>query len=141
MPPLRKLQALLGLPRVRPGRVAFAGALLVVAIGLGIAAFVELIGALRIALLAVLHPAWVSLITGGVLLLIAGVLCLIAARISRPLPPPPREEAGVGDPLAEALLWVRAHPQEAALVAAVLGFFTGAVPEARETLRDLLKTR
>lgn len=143
MPPISALAALLGLPRFSPARLALAFALLVVAIGLAIAAFVELVGALRLALLTVLHPAWVSLIVGAVILAIAAALCLVAWRLSRPLPPPKRPERPPregAEPLAQALDWVRAHPQQAAVMAAVLGFVAGAVPEAREALKDILKT-
>jgi hypothetical protein len=143
LPPISAFATLLGLPRFSPARLALAFALLIVATGLAIAAFVELVEALRLALLTVLHPAWVSLIVGAVILGIAGVLCMVAYRLSRPLPPPPRPErprGEGGDPLAQALGWVRRHPQQATVMAAVLGFVTGAVPEAREALKDILKT-
>jgi len=144
LPPLATLAALLGLPRISLARVALALAILIVAAGLAIAAFVEMVDALRLALLTVLHPAWVRLITGGALLALAGLLVLVAARLARPLPrpsPEPRggEAAGSADPLAVALAWVRAHPQQATVLAAVLGFLTGALPEARRALADLLK--
>lgn len=143
MPPVSALVTLLGLPRFSPARLALAFALLIVAAGLAIAAFIELVDALRLALLTILHPAWVSLIVGAVILAIAALLCLIAFRLSRPLPPPPRPERPRregGDPLAEALGWVRAHPQQATVMAAVLGFVTGALPEARKALEDILKS-
>lgn len=142
MVPVRALAALLGLPRISPSRVALALALLIVAVGLAIAGFIELVAALRLALLTVLHPAWVSLIVAATILALAAGLCLVAYRLSRPLPPPPErrpsEQKGP-DPLAETLAWVRAHPQQATVIAAVLGFVTGALPEARKALQDLLK--
>lgn len=140
---MRALAGLLGLPRFSPRRIALALALLIVATGLAIAAVVHLIDALSLALLTVLHPAWVRLITGSTILLLAGGLCLVAWQLSRPLPPheAPEGKAGEGDALAAALAWVRGHPQQATIVAAVLGFCAGAIPEARAALNDLLKPR
>jgi hypothetical protein len=144
LPPLGALVALLGLPRYSPRRLALALALLVVAAVLAIVAFIELAHALRLALLTVLDPAWVALILGAALLLLAVILWLVAARLSRPLPPVPRPvpaagaSAGEGDLLALAITWVRAHPQQATVLAAVLGFLTGALPEARRALADIL---
>ena len=144
MPPLGALVALLGLPRISLRRVALALGLLVVATVLTIVALVELAHALRLALLIVLDPAWVALIIGAGLLLVAALLGLTAWRLGRPLPPPPRptpapgRTTAEGDLLTLAIAWVRAHPQQATVLAAVLGFLTGALPEARRALADIL---
>ncbi len=144
MPSLADLAALLGLPRFSLTRLVLALALLAVATGLAIAAFVELVDALRFALLTVLHPAWASLLTAGFIFLLVLALGLAAYRLSRPLPPPARPaggRAGAGpvDPaLAQALRWVRGHPQQATVIAAVLGFCTGALPEVRRALQQIL---
>ncbi len=141
MPRLSDLAALLGLPRFSVARLALALALLVVATALAIAAFIELIDALRLALLTVLHPAWASLATAGFIFVLAAVVCLSAWRLSRPLPPPEPRPAGAApaDPgLAQALSWIRRHPQQATVIAAVLGFCTGALPEVRRALQQIL---
>jgi hypothetical protein len=144
LPPLGALVALLGLPRISLRRVALALGLLVVATVLTIVALVELAHALRLALLIVLDPAWVALIIGAGLLLVAALLGLTAWRLGRPLPPPPRPTPAPGGTTAEgdlltlAIAWVRAHPQQATVLAAVLGFLTGALPEARRALADIL---
>ncbi len=144
MPSLADLAALLGLPRFSLTRLALALALLAVATGLAIAAFVELVDALRFALLTVLHPAWARLATAGFIFLLVLALGLAAYRLSRPLPPSARPEAtpsgaAAADPaLAQALRWVRGHPQQATVIAAVLGFCTGALPEVRRALQQIL---
>ncbi len=141
MPRLADLAALLGLPRFSIARLALSFALLVVATALAIAAFIELIGALRLALLTVLHPAWASLATAGFIFVLAASVCLTAWRLSRPLPPldlPATGAAPLDPGLAEALGWVRGHPQQATVIAAVLGFVTGAVPEVRRALQQIL---
>jgi hypothetical protein len=139
--PLGELIALLGLPRFSPARLAAAFGLLIVAIGLGIAGFVGLMDALHLYLLRHLSPPVAKLWVGLLLLLLAGALCLIARRLIRPLPvakrPPP---AGL-DASAQALLWVRRHPGQSAVLAAVLGFCAGALPEARKAMSDLAKTQ
>ncbi len=142
MPSLSDLAALLGLPRFSIARLALALALLVVATALAIAAFIELVDALRFALLTVLHPAWASLATAGFIFVLAAVVCLTAWRLSRPLPPLEPQRSGAapgGDPgLAQALRWIRRHPQQATVIAAVLGFVTGALPEVRRALQQIL---
>jgi heme/copper-type cytochrome/quinol oxidase subunit 1 len=138
---LADLATLLGLPRFSLTRLALALALLAVATGLAITAFVELVDALRLALLTVLHPAWASLVTAGFILLLVVALGLVAWRLSRPLPAPARRAAGAApaDPaLAQALRWVQGHPQQATVIAAVLGFVTGALPEVRRALQQIL---
>jgi hypothetical protein len=143
LPSLADLAALLGLPRFSPTRLALALALLAVATGLAITAFVELIDAFRFALLTVLQPAWASLATAGFIFLLVLALGLFAYRLSRPLPAPARlsEEpsgAAANPALGEALRWVRGHPQQATVIAAALGFVTGALPEVRRALQQIL---
>jgi hypothetical protein len=111
-----------------------------VAIGLGIAGFIGLIDALHLYLLIYVSPPVAALLVGLVLLLLAGVLCLIAGRLSRPLSPSRRPATGGGDATAEAIAWVQRHPGQSAVLAAVLGFCAGALPEARKAMSDLAKT-
>jgi uncharacterized membrane protein YfcA len=140
--PLGELIALLGLPRFSPARLAVAFGLLIVAIGLGIAGLVGLAEALHLYLLRHLSPPVAKLLIGLLLLLLAGVLCLIARRLTRPLlPSPKRPTTASGDASAEALAWVRRHPGQSAVLAAVLGFCVGALPEARKAMSDLAKTQ
>lgn len=133
--------ALLGLPRFSLARLALAFGLLIVAIGLGIAGFVGLVDALHLYLLRHLSAPVASLIIGLLLLLLAGALCLVARRLTRPLPAPSRPPAASGDAGSEALAWVQRHPGQSAVLAAVLGFCAGALPEARKAMSDLVKTR
>jgi hypothetical protein len=138
--PVPQLIALLGLPRFSLARLAMAFGLLVVAIGLGIAGFIGLIDALHLYLLIYVSPPVAALLVGLVLLLLAGVLCLIAGRLSRPLSPSRPPATGGGDATAEAIAWVQRHPGQSAVLAAVLGFCAGALPEARKAMSDLAKT-
>jgi hypothetical protein len=139
--PLRELIELLGLPRFSPARLALAFGLLIVAIGLGIAGFVGLTDALHLYLLRHLSPPVAKLVIGLVLLLLAGVLCLIARHLIRPLPAARRPTSASTEAGAEALAWVRRHPGQSAVLAAVLGFCAGALPEARQAMSDLAKTK
>lgn len=141
MLPLGELIALLGLPRFSPARLAAAFGLLIIAIGLGIAGFVELMDALYLHLLQHLRPPVAKLLVGLLLLLLAGALCLIARLLTRPLPAPKRPPPAGIDAGAEALAWVRRHPGQSAVLAAVLGFCAGALPEARKAMSDLAKPR
>ena len=142
MIPLGELIALLGLRRFSPARLGLAFGLLIVAIGLGIAGFVELMEALYLYLLQHLSPPVAKLLIGLALLLLAAALCLIARRLIRPLPAPGRPTTASGAASAEAALaWVRRHPGQSAVLAAVLGFCVGALPEARKAMSDLAKTQ
>ena len=144
MVPLRELIALLGLPRFSPARLATAFGLVIVAIGLAIAGFVELMEALYLHLLQHLSAPVAKLLIGLALLLLAGALCLIARHLIRPLPARPtagRPATASGKASAEALAWVRRHPGQSAVLAAVLGFCVGALPEARKAMSDLAKTQ
>jgi hypothetical protein len=139
--PLAELIALLGLPRFSLPRLALAFGLLIVAIGLAIAGLVGLLEALHLYLLRHLSPPLARLAIGLVLLVLAGALCLLARRLTRPLPAPKRLAAEGGDASAQAFAWVQRHPGQAAVLAAVLGFCVGALPEARKVMSDLAKPR
>ena len=141
MIPLGELIALLGLRRFSPARLGLAFGLLIVAIGLGIAGFVGLMEALHLYLLQHLSPPVAKLLVGLLLLLLAGALGLVARRLARPLPAPKRPAAASGEASAQALAWVRRHPGQSAVLAAVLGFCAGALPEARKAMSDLAKTQ
>ena len=133
--------ALLGLPRFSLARLALAFGLLIVAIGLGIAGFVGLVEALHLYLLRHLSAPVARLLIGLLLLVLAGALCLVARGLTRPLPARRRAPATSGEAGAEALDWVRRHPGQSAVLAAVLGFCAGALPEARKAMSALAKTR
>jgi hypothetical protein len=142
--PLRELIALLGLPRFSLARLALAFGLLIVAIGLAIAAFIALVDAVYLYLLPVVSPPAAHLLVGLLLLLLAACLCLIAYRLTRFAPaqarrqqPPPDVDAAT----AEALGWIQRHPGQSAVLAAVLGFCAGALPEARKAMSDLVRTQ
>jgi hypothetical protein len=141
--PLGDLIELLGLPRFSLARLALAFGLLIVAVGLGIAGFIGVLDALHLYLLLHVSPAVAALLVGLLLLVLAGVLCLIAQRLTRPLPAAPRRPpSATADPAAaEAVAWVQRHPGQSAVLAAVLGFCTGALPEARKAMSDLVKPR
>lgn len=141
MPPIRELIALLGLPRFSLARLGLALGLLIVAIGLAIAGFIGLVDALHLYLLWHLSPPVAALLIGLLLLLLAGVLCLVARRLTRPLPAPRRPSPARGDASAEALAWALRHPGQSAVLAAVLGFCVGALPEARKAMADIAKTQ
>jgi hypothetical protein len=139
--PIQQLIGLLGLPRFSLARLALAFGLLIVAIGLAIAGFIGLVGALRFALLLWLGPARANLLVGLLLLLLAGGLCLIARRLAQPLPASKRPSAASDAATAEAIAWVQQHPSQSAILAAVLGFCMGASPEARKAVSELAKPR
>ena len=141
MVPLADVIALLGLPRFSLARLALAFGLLIVAISLGIAGCVGLVEALHLYLLRHLSPPVAKLLIGLLLLVLAGALCLVARGLTRPLPARRRPPEASGEASAEALAWVRRHPGQSAVLAAVLGFCAGALPEARKAMSDLARTR
>lgn len=143
MLPIRDLIALLGLPRFSLARLALAFGLLIVAAGLGIAAFIALVGAVHLYLLLWVSPPMAELLVGILLLSLAGGLCLIASRLARPLPAARhRATAAAADAeAAQALAWIQRHPGQSAVLAAVLGFCAGALPEARKAMSELAKTQ
>jgi hypothetical protein len=139
--PIQQLIGLLGLPRFSLARLAMACGLLIVAVGLAIAGFIGLVGALHVALLRWLGPVSASLLVGLVLLLLAGGLCLIARRLAQPLPASKRSSVASDAATAEAIAWVQQHPSQSAILAAVLGFCLGASPEARKAVSELAKSK
>jgi len=139
VPPIGQLTALLGLSRISFARIAAGVALLIVATVLTIAACIELIAALRFYLRESLDPAAASVLTGLFILALAAVIGLIASHLTRTRRPSKRRARRHDDETAAALSWVLRHPQQAALIAAVLGFCTGAMPEARDALREMIK--
>ena len=141
MIPIQQLIGLLGLPRFSLARLALAFGLLIVAIGLAIAGFIGLVGALRFALLLWLGPTMANLVVGLVLLLLAAVLCLIARRLTRPLPASKVAPVAGDAATAQAIAWVQQHPNQSAILAAVLGFCMGASPEARKAVSELAKPK
>lgn len=142
MVPVQQLIGLLGVPRFSLARLAMAFGLLIVAIGLAIAGFIGLVGALRLSLLRWLDPAMANLAVALALLVLAAILCLIARRLARPLPSPKRPAPVASDAATvEAIAWVQQHPSQSAILAAVLGFCMGASPEARKAVSDLAKSK
>ena len=79
-------------------------------------------GALHLYLLRHVSAPVAELLIGMALLLLAGGLCLIAYRLTRPLPPPKRPAAKGDDASAEALAWVQRHPGQSAVLAACSAF-------------------
>lgn len=141
MIPIRQLIGLLGLPRFSPARLALAFGLLIVAVGLTIAGLVSLVGALRLVLMMWVSPPMASLLVGLALLLLAGVLCLIARRLTRPLSASKRSPATGDAATVQAIAWIQQHPSQSAFLAAILGFCMGASPEARKTVSELVKPK
>jgi len=139
--PIQQLIGLLGLPRFSLARLALAFGLLIVAIGLAIAGFIGLVGALHLALLLSIGPVAANLLVGLTLLLLAGGLCLIARRLAQPLPAPKRAPVASDAATLEAIAWVQQHPTQSAILSAVLGFCMGASPEARKAVSDLAKSK
>jgi hypothetical protein len=132
---------LLGLPRRSFARLGFALTLFALALVLAIAAFTELIAALRLALLIwTLEPALASLLTGVILLLAAWLTVIFARRyLRRRLAVPQAAALGAGAELtAQLMTMIRRHPGSAALAVALAGFVVGALPELRRALAGVL---
>lgn len=139
---MQQLIRLLGLPRFSLAGLALAFGLLVVAIGLAIAGVVNLVAALRLAVLPWLGLVYANVLVAVVLLLLAGGLCLVARRLARPLQPTRPPSSGTGDAATvQAIAWMQEHPTQAAILATVLGFCLGASPEARRAVSDLAKPK
>ena len=137
---IRQLAGLLGLPRLSPARLALAFGLLIVAVGVTTAGLVSLVGALRLVLMQWVSPASASVLVGLVLLLLAGVLLLIARRLTRPLPAP-KQATSADAATVEAVAWIQQHPGQSAVLAAIVGFCMGASPETRKAVIDLAKPK
>jgi hypothetical protein len=138
---VRALTLLLGLQRRSFARLGFALALFALALALAIAAFTQLIGALRLALLMWLaDPALASLVTGVILLLLAWLLVILARLyMRRRLTMPQAAALGAGAELtAQIMTTIRRNPGSAAMVVALVGFVVGALPELRRALSSAL---
>jgi hypothetical protein len=138
---VRALTMLLGLQRLSFARLGVALALVLLALVLAIAAFTQLIAALRLALLLwTAEPALASLLTGLILLLLAGLLAIVARLYLRRRATMPQAAAlGAGAELtAQVMTMIRRNPGGTALVVAVVGFVVGALPELRRALGDAL---
>jgi len=109
--------------------------------GLTIIGLLHLVAALQAYLGFYLSPPLVDLSAGVVVLMVAIALFVAARRLARPLP---ALEVGNGDlsnVAAQALRWVQENPKQAAIVAAILGFLAGAMPETRQALNEILYPR
>ncbi len=131
----------LGLPPGTFARLGLALALFALALVLAIAAFVQLIAALRLALLLwTADPALASLLAGVILLLLAALIALLARRyLRRRMPTPQAAALGAGAELtAQLMTMIRQKPGSAALLVAVAGFLIGMLPELRSALASVL---
>ena len=138
---MRALTVLLGLPRMSFARLGFALALFVLALVLALAGFIQLVGALRLALLMwTAEPALASLLTGLILLLLGGLLVIVARLYMRRRVTMPQAAAlGAGaEVAAQVMTMIRRHPGSAALAVALAGFVVGALPELRRALAGVL---
>jgi len=131
---------LLGL-RTSFARLGLALALFALALVLVVAAFVQLIDALYLALLMLTaQAALASLITGLVLLALAWLLVMMARLyLRRRLTMPQAAAAGAGAELtAQIVTLIRRNPRQAALIATIAGFVVGVLPELRRAISDAL---
>jgi len=138
---VRALTVLLGLPRMSFARLGFALSLFVLALVLAIAAFTQLIGALRLGLLMwTAEPALASLIAGLVLLLLAWLMVIVARLyLRRRVTMPQAAALGAGaEVAAQVMTMIRRNPGSAALIVALVGFVVGALPDLRRALGDAL---
>jgi hypothetical protein len=132
---------LLSLARVSVARLGLALALFALALVLVVAAFVQLVDALYLGLLMLTgQPALASLGTGLVLLVLAGLVVIMArAYLRRRLTLPQAAVAGAGAELtAQIVTLIRRNPRQAALIATIVGFVVGALPDLRRALSDAL---
>jgi len=135
------LTALLGLQRVSFARLGLALALFALALVLVIAAFAKLIDALHLALLLLIaQPALASLSTGLILLVLAWlVVILTRLYLRRRLTTPQAAAAGAGAELvAQIVTLIRRKPRQAAMIAALVGFVVGALPDLRRAINEAL---
>jgi hypothetical protein len=130
-----------GLQRASFARLGLALALFALALVLVVAAFVQLIDALYLALLMLIaQPVLASLITGLVLLALAWLLVVVGRLyLRRRLTLPQAAAAGVGAELtAQLVTLIRRNPRQAALIATLVGFVVGTLPDLRRALSEVL---
>jgi hypothetical protein len=122
-------------------RLGLALALFALALVLVVAAFVQLIDALYLALLMLTaQAALASLITGLILLALAWLLVMVARLyLRRRLTMPQAAAAGASAELtAQIVTLIRRNPRQAALIATIAGFVVGVLPELRGAVSDAL---
>jgi hypothetical protein len=130
-----------GLQRASFARLGLALALFALALVLVVAAFVQLIDALYLALLMLIaQPVLASLITGLVLLALAWLLVVVGRLyLRRRLTLPQAAAAGAGAELtAQLVTLIRRNPRQAALIATLVGFVVGTLPDLRRALSEVL---
>lgn len=138
---MRALTVLFGLRSVSFARLGFGLMLFAFAFALAIAAFAQLVDALQLLLLMLIaQPALASLITGLILLALAWLLVIMGRLyLRRRLTVPQAAAAGAGAELtAQIVTLIRRNPRQAAVVAAVVGFVVGALPDLRKAMNDAL---